>query len=457
MSSIPSTFRILGFKDAYVLMVGNILGIGIFTTTGYIAQYVSDPGYMILIWVIGGFISFCGGVTYAELSTRFPHAGGDFHYLTHAYHPILGFLFGWAALLVTYTGSIAVIAVGFSHYFLNFFGSEAREWHLAMPGIGTGITLHKIIAVLITLFFTYVNVRGVRSGALFQRFFTFLSLFVFGSYIIAGLTSPQGNWEHLTPAFQRFPDLGITSKLGVALIGVYFTYSGWTVLAYVAGEIQNYRRNIPRATWTGVATVTVIYILINIVYLYAMPLWSMENVIDIGHHVLLILRGAGLSIVFNIAILMAVLSTLNATVLSGARIYFAMSREKEFFPVFGKIHSIYNTPAAALWLQFGWTVILILTGSFNQLLTYTVFVMLGFGVLSGFALFLLRIKQETPVSHYLAWGYPYTTIFYMVIVLWIMFNTFLDQPLETMAGVVLVATGILFYWYFRKKFQKKYL
>jgi APA family basic amino acid/polyamine antiporter len=455
MSSPNQLARILSTRDTYMLIVGNIIGVGIFTTTGYIARFLSEPGLLMAIWVVGGFISFCGGISYAELSTRYPLAGGDFHYLSRAFHPLLGFLFGWSALLVTYTGSIAVISVGFGHYFLNVFPPQVKQFSLSIPLTGISLSLTKIIALAIGFIFSYSNVRGVRTGAIWQRFLTLLSILILLAYLVVGFSSPRGNWEHLAPLFPSRLSLNIFQKMGVALIGVYFTYSGWTVLAYLAGEIKDYQANIPRVTWLGVATVTLLYVLMNILYLYATPLTSMADIIDIGHRVLLILWGEKTSLLFTWVILIAVLSTLNATVLSGARIYYAMSQQGRFFPAIGSLHPQYGTPAKAIWLQYVWTVLLILSGSFNQLLTYTVFIMVCFGFLSGISLFLLRKRDSQRSDIYLAWGYPFTTLLYLLMTLWIMINTLQQQPRETLLGLLLVLVGVPFYFYFQRKTRNK--
>lgn len=440
-----------------MLIVGNIIGIGIFTTPGYIARHVSDPFMMIFVWIIGGFLSFCGGITYAELSTRYPVAGGDFHYLSHAFHPLLGFLFGWSALLVTYTGSIAVIAMGFSHYFLNFFHTDFGHFIFSIPYIGLSIDDTKIIAISICLIFSYMNVRGVKTGANWQNLLTILSILFLLVYIFLGFSSPRGNWQHVVISFPTSWSLNTFKKIGVALIGVYFTYSGWTVLAYIAGEIKDYQRNIPRVTWWGVATVTILYVAMNVLYLYGIPLHRMADIIDVGYQVLVVLWGQNVSFLFTGMILIAALSTLNATVLSGARITYAMSQERQFFSVFGRLHPSYRTPARAIWLQFSWTALLILSGTFNQLLTYTVFIMVCFGFSSGLSLFRLRAIKADQTDHYRAWGYPFTPLLYLLMTFWIMANTLLDQPKETLLGLLVVGIGVPFYFYFRGKTNQQHI
>ena len=455
MSTGKSLLRVLNTRDAYVLIVGNIIGIGIFTTTGYISQFVEHSATLILIWLLGGFLSFCGGLTYAELATRIPYAGGDFHYLSRAFHPLLGFLFGWSALFVTYTGSIAVISVGFAYYFLNFFPFEIQTFSVTLPGIGLKLTYIKFFAIGITFLFTYLNHRGVRKGVQWQGILTYSSIFIVLAYILIGFSSPKGEWMNMYPLFPAKISFSMLSRIGIALIGIYFTYSGWTVLAYVAGEVKDQKYAIPKATFSGVLTVVILYVLVNLVYLFAMPLIEMTDIVDIGYQAFETLWGNGLTAVFTVMILIAVTSTLNSTILSGARIYFAMSRQGLLFEKIGLLHEIFDTPSNALWLQFGWTVILIISGSFNQLLTYTVFVMVAFGALSGISLFILRRKHIQQEKPYLAWGYPITPIIFILITCWIMINTLVDQPQETLAGLILVGSGIPFFYYFRKKMIKK--
>jgi APA family basic amino acid/polyamine antiporter len=443
--------RVLTSRDAYMLIVGNIIGIGIFTTTGYISTYVQDSFTMLGIWILGGVLSFCGALTYSELSTRFPRAGGDFHYLGHAFHPLIGFLFGWSALLVTYTGSISVIAMGFGYYFLNFFSPEIQQLSWKISGIGLKVSLLKLIAISIVFVFTIINVRGVKLGANWQRVFTIGSITTLILYIVAGLSSSQGSWSNLQLSSLSMFSISSIPNIGEGLIGVYFTYSGWTILAYVAGEIENPRRNIPIASFAGVATVVFLYFFMNITYNYALPVPEMSGIVDIGFHTLQLLWGQAFSYIFTIIISIAIISTLNSTVLSGSRIYYAMSKNGQFFRRYGELHPRFGTPANALWIQFVWSSILILSGSFNQLLTYTVFVMVAFGFLSGIALILLRIRNKSSEQPYLAWGYPATIIVYIGFTLFIMLNTMIKQPVETIAGMVLVALGLPFYFYFSRR------
>jgi APA family basic amino acid/polyamine antiporter len=325
---------------------------------------------------------------------------------------------------------------------------------LSVPLAGFKLDLIKIISIGVIYVFTHLNIRGVQAGSFGQNILTFGSMSVLVLFIIFGFISHKGDWQNFVPFVSMDISLDHLSKFGVALVGVYFTYSGWTILAYVAGEIKRPSRSIPYATGWGVLTVLLLYLLINVVYILAFPPSQMQNIVDIGHVVFTTLWSEQLSEVFIIMIMIAVLSTLNATILSGARIYYAMSKNKRLFRWFGEIHSQYQSPANALKFQFFWTILLILSGSFNQLLTYTVFIMVVFGFLSGLSIFILRKKKEDRQGIYLAWGYPFTPIIYIIITGWIMVNTLRNQTLESAIGLILVAAGLPFYYYFSRKHRK---
>ncbi len=447
--------RSLNRFDAAMMIVGNMIGIGIFTTTGFNAQYLHSPAGLFLVWILGGLYAFCGALTYAELSSRFPRAGGDYLFLKHAYHPLAGFLFGWSTFTVTYSGSIATIAIGFAAYFVRILPGNFQQMALQIPLSGTEVSLPKPVALLVAFFLTLLNSRGIRKGAGFQNATTVLGIITLLAIIIAGFLSGRGNPAHFRPFFPDHFNPGEISLLGVALVGVLFTYSGWTVLVYIAEEIKNPRRNIPAAMGMAVGLVAALYILMNAVYLYAQPLREMPGTVEIGYRTIAILFGRNTSLLFSLIIMLMVLSSLNATILSGARVYFAMAREGLFFKPAGRLHPQYRAPANSLWLQFCWAAVLILAGTFDQLLTYTVFVMVLFSFLSGIALFILRrraARAGEPSSIYHAWGYPLIPLIYLGISVWLMANTLYHQPLGALAGVLIVLSGTPFYFYWKKNY-----
>lgn len=445
--------RSLNRFDAAMMIMGNMIGIGIFTTTGFNARYLHSPAGLFLVWILGGLYAFCGALTYAELSTRFPRAGGDYLFLKHTYHPLAGFLFGWSTFTVTYSGSIATIAIGFAAYFVRILPGDLPQMAWQMPLLGVEISLLKPVALLVVFFLTLLNGRGIRKGAGFQNATTVLGIVTLLAIIIAGFLSGRGNAAHFRPFFPNDFSPGELSLLGVALVGVLFTYSGWTVLVYIAEEIKNPPKNIPAAMAVAVSLVAILYIAMNAVYLYAQPLREMSGTVEIGYQTLAILFGRNTSLLFSLIIILMVLSSLNATILSGARVYFAMAREGLFFKPAGWLHPQYRAPANSLWLQFCWTAILILAGTFGQLLTYTVFIMVFFSFLSGIALFILRrraAREGEPSTIYHAWGYPVIPLIYLGISIWLMGNTLYHQPLGALAGILIVLSGTPFYYFWKK-------
>ncbi|MCK6619386.1 MAG: amino acid permease [Calditrichia bacterium] len=445
--------RSLNRFDAAMMIMGNMIGIGIFTTTGFNAQHLHSPAGLFLVWILGGIYAFCGALTYAELSSRFPRAGGDYLFLKHAYHPLAGFLFGWSTFTVTYSGSIATIAIGFAAYFVRILPGDLPQMTWRIPLLGAELSLLKPVALLVAFLLTLLNSRGIRKGAGFQNATTVLGIITLLAIIVAGFLSGRGNPAHFRPFLPDHFSPGEISMLGVALVGVLFTYSGWTVLVYIAEEIKNPRKNIPAAMGMAVGLVAALYILMNAVYLYAQPLREMPGTVEIGYRTLAILFGKNTSLLFSLIIMLMVLSSLNATILSGSRVYFAMAREGLFFNPAGRLHPRYRAPANSLWLQFCWATVLILAGTFDQLLTYTVFVMVLFSFLSGIALFILRrraVREGEPATVYHAWGYPVIALIYLGISAWLMGNTLYHQPLGALAGVLIVLSGTPFYFYWKK-------
>jgi APA family basic amino acid/polyamine antiporter len=445
--------RSLNKLDATMLIVGNMIGIGIFTTTGFISGYISSPAALFVVWIMGAFYSYCGALTYAELSSRFPVSGGDYHFLKKAYHPLLGFLFGWSTFTVTYTGSVATIAVGFATYALNFFPEIFQKWTVPVPFFSANFTSLKLIAIIITVIVTGINVRGVRRGAVFQNIIAISGVAVILMFVFLGFSKGQGNSGNFQPFF---PDniFAEIPALFVAMASIVFTYAGWTTIVYIAGEIKDPSKNIPAAMWISVTLVGFIYLLINVVYLYALPLSGMNDVVDIGFQSMQVLFNRDVGLLFAAIIVLLTLSSLNSTILSGARIYYAMAEEDRFFRFVGKLHPRFKVPAASLWVQCTWSIVLILSGTFNQLLTYTVFIIVLFSLLSGVALFILRRRQPPQDSIYLMKGYPVLPAVYVLFSAFITISILIHRPLESLIGIFIVSLGTPFFLFWEKRIKK---
>ncbi len=442
--------RQLGKFDAVMLVIGNVIGIGIFTTTGYVAGKVGCPAEFFLIWILGGLYALFGAMTYAELASRFPIAGGDYHYLKEAYHPLLGFLFGWAAFTVTYTGSIATIAVGFATYFLNLLPDSFRLLQVRFGGLLPELTAGKAVAIVIVMILTAVNTRGLKRGAFLQNVFTASGILILIGTAIWGFSTGNGSISHFQPFWSSVSGSAGLDKIGLALLGVIFTYSGWTVVVYIAGEIREPEKNIPASMAGAIALIMALYLLMNAVYLYAFPLHEMKDVVDIGFRTLTKLANSPVGGFFSLLIMLAVLSTLNANILSGPRIYYAMARENRFFRWAGELNPKRKIPEKGLWVQFAWTALLIYSGTFNQLLTYTVFVMVLFSFLSAISLFVLRAKKKNESAAYRIWGYPAVPGVFCLAAGAITLNTLFGRPLVALTGTGIILTGIPFYYYWIK-------
>lgn len=443
--------RSLNRFDAIMMLMGNMIGIGIFTTTGYIADYIQIPLYLFLIWILGAVYAICGALIYAELATQFPISGGDYHFLKSAYHPLLGFLFGWSTFTVTYTGSIATIAVGFATYFLNVMPMGMQHWNLPI-GLNIEINSLELTAILITIFLTWINALGIKQGARLQNIFTVVGVAIILGFVLLGFCSANANPKNFDPFLPHQLNINEITILGVALVSVVFTYSGWTTIVYIAGEIKDPNRNIPAAMGTSVLVVATIYLLVNGVYLLSMPLGEMKGIIDIGYRSMQALFGGNVGIVFSILIMLLTLSSLNSTILSGARIYYAMAKEGRFFKIASKLHPKFKVPGMSLWLQCLWSIVLILSGTFHQLLTYTVFIMVVFSFLSGGALFLLRRRNNNlSKTAYRIKAYPILLSFYMIVSAWIMITVLINRPMESTIGLIIVGLGVPFYYYWKRK------
>ncbi len=451
-----SLIRSLGRFDAVMMIMGNMIGIGIFTTTGFYSEYLNSPAELFLIWIFGALYSFCGALTYAEVVTRFPHAGGDYLFLNRAFHPLVGFLFGWSTFTVTYTGSIAAIAIGFSTYFSKLLPGDMTSILLQLPGVNWPLPTIKTVAIIMTFLLTWMNISGIRQGARFQNVFTLLGIATLLAFVSIGISSDAGSVNNFAPFIPQDLQLPGFSLLGVALIGVIFTYSGWTVLAYIAGEVKQPKQNIPLAMALAVLLVALLYMAVNGIYLYAQPLSEMSGKVEIGYQTLKVLFSTNTSAMFSLMIMLMVLSSLNSTILSGARIYYAMAKEGRFFKWAGYVHPKHRVPSKSLWLQFFWVVLLILLGKFNELLTFTVFVMVLFSSLAGVALFVLRKKYPNQKGIYHTWGYPIVPILYLIISFWILINTLFHRPGESVIGLLITLSGVVpFYVWWGGKNQDK--
>jgi len=433
MTKQPALIRSLGLFDATALVVGCIVGVGIFRTASSIAAHVQSPALTLVLWVFGGLLSLCGALCYAELAAMFPSSGGDYVYITQVYGRLWGFLFGWTKLFIERTGTIAILGVVFAEYVGRVIPSEAG-------------TLRWLAAGAIVLL-TVVNVAGVRWGKYVQNVFTVLKIGALVSLVIAGFSAASGqrtvslNWT-LPPL-----DLSQVQSLGVALIFVLWTYGGWTEAAYVAEEVKQPTRTVPRAIIGGVLLTTLLYVLVNWSYLLFIPIQELPRTPLVASSVMQgALGGAGATFIAWMVACSA-FGALNGYILTGARILYAIGKDHSLFTRLGAIHPTLHTPALALWANALIAIGLVFTKTFDQIMTYSTVVISVFFTLAVFGVILLRLRRPAHPRPYRAAGYPLTPILFCLTMIGFILDVCVKEPREAAFGFILLALGFpLYLW-----------
>jgi APA family basic amino acid/polyamine antiporter len=453
----PRLLRKLNLLDTTSLVIGAVIGSGIFMTTGFIADYLPSPGLILLVWLAGGFITLAGALTFAELGAMFPRAGGQYVYIREAYGPFAGYFFGWGFFWFIMGGGIAALAVGFAEffgYFVPALSTKSMLFETTVLGFHYSLSAGQLVAAASIIVLTGVNYFGVKSGAVVQNFFTFLrigsvvAILVFGFAIgrRAGITS-------LDRLFSGGPSFGLDliKLFGLALIAALWTYDGWYSVNCTAEEIKRPERNIPLGLILGTLVVTLIYFLMNIVYILALPVEKMRGVTRVGELASSQLFGAAATDVISAAIMISIFGCLSATILFGPRVYFAIAEDGLFFRSMTHIHPRYHVPSKALTGQAVWSCLLCLSGTYQALYEFVVFALVIFFAATGLAVIVLRRKQPQTPRPYRAWGYPVLPLLFVLINLAVFFNTVRAQPWKSLTGLIILSLGIPAYFYWIKK------
>jgi APA family basic amino acid/polyamine antiporter len=435
-----------------MLVVGNTIGVGIFTTSGVVAAHLPSPGWILLVWILGGLLSLAGALVWAELGAAFPHAGGEYVYLREACGPFWGFLCGWAAFLASTSGSIAVLAIALADYLEALLPAALGGnslWKITFDHWIYALSLNQVLGIGLVWLTSWVNYRGLHLGSFTQNILSVSKLLAIGGLLVAGMSFGNGSWQNFTPMFPDLMPQDGVSALGLALIPIVFTYTGWNAVAYIASEVRTPETTLPRSAMLGTIITIGVYLALNLLYLYAVPVGELKGVVQVGDVVAdALFGGAGWIIAVLIAISIA--SALNVMVLTGGWIYFAMARDGVFFPRAADLHPRFRVPGYALLLQAVWTSILILSGTFAQLLTYTTVVIVGFSIVTTVALFILRRQKPTLQRPYHVWGYPWVPALYVIASGGIFLNALWEQPIECFFGWLLCLVGVPAYWWWRR-------
>ena len=458
MNERPQLLRGLGLVSAISIVVGTIIGTGIFLTPSAIATQVGSVGLVFLVWIFAGLLSLAGALSYAELGAMIPEAGGEYVYLRRAYGPVWGFLYGWEAFVIGKTGSIATIATGFA-LFLGFFVGDVFRPLVSVPlGFATlNLTILQVIALTATIGLTVVNYIGVVLGGRVQTVFTVLKVLIVVGLAGFAFLSNRGDAGNFTPLLAMPKGAaGTLSAFGFALVGALWAYDGWNNLTMVASEIKDPGRNIPRALIFGTGAVIVIYLFINAAYFYMLPLEAIQSSASVGQDMARGALGAWGATLISLGMVVSAFATLNAAILSGARIPFAMARDGLFFRFTSTVHPAHRTPSKALILQAAFACLLILLlgndrDAFSRMFTYTIFGLWIFYGLTTASVFVLRHKEPDLPRPYKTFGYPWIPGAFVAVAAVFVVNTVYNSPADTGLGVLFILAGLPFYWWWKRK------
>jgi len=412
-----------------MLVMGGIIGTGIFMNPYVVAQRIHTPALVLGAWLVGGCIALLGGFIWAELADRMPQAGGQYAYLREAYNPLVAFLYGWVLLLVIQTGGMAAVTVTFSRYFLELAG-----WHGGEAVVG--------ITALALL--TLINCLGVRAGGTVQSGLMVLKIFAISLLVFAGafLVRAHITWK---PLLDRRPSLSLLSAFGAAMVPVVFAFGGWHTSTFAAGEMKNPRRDLPRALIIGVIGVALLYLSVNFVCVRVLGVATLAQTEAPASAVMRMAMGQRGATIIALGIALSTLGYLSQSVLTAPRVYFAMAKDKLFFRQLAEVHPKSQAPVLAITLQSIWTVVILATGSYDKILNYVTSMDVLFWALTAACLFILRRRQPARSAFPMP-GHPYSTALFCLACLAVVVNTVYTFPENTLIGFAILASGFPVYY-----------
>jgi basic amino acid/polyamine antiporter, APA family len=457
VTEVAGTQLVRGLKlfDATAIIVGSMIGSGIFIVSADMARQLGSSGLLLAAWGITAVMTILGALSYGELAAAMPRAGGQYVFLREAYGPLFGFLYGWTLFLVIQTGTIAAVAVGFAKFF-GLFAPWVSASNVLVPlPLGYRVSSQHLMAILVISLLTWVNCKGLREGATVQNVFTvakvggLLTLVVMGLILPANPAAVQSNFHRLIP--DSF-GLGLLSIMGAALVGSLFAADAWNNVTFTGSEVVNPRRNLPLSLFLGTAAVSLIYFAANVVYLRTLPLEAIASAPEdrVGTLAAQSLMGSGGLTFINVAILISTFGCTNGLILAGARVYYAMARDGLFFKRVGEVSPRSHTPVFSLIVQAVWACLLVLSGTYNNLLDYVIFAALLFYVLTVTGLFILRKKRPEMERPYKAFGYPVLPAVYVLLAALVMVDLLVVKPRFTWPGLMIVVTGVPVFFLWKK-------
>lgn len=453
----PSLIRGLSLLDSILLLAGGIIGSSIFLTAKDIAGPLPHPALFLLVWVLGALVSLCAALAFAELGSMFPDSGGQYVYLREAFGDLIAFLYGWMLFAVANGGTIAALSVASAAYLGGIF-PEISEQRVVITAAGITLTRAHVFGLLSIVLVTWINVMGLRRGAVLQNVATWAKFVAIAAFVILGFVIGKGSWGHFLQHGGP-TSAGVTmgmstnqllSALGIGLIAVFWAYDGWVYITWVAGEVRDPRRNVPRAMALGIVVVAVVYIAMNMTYVYAMPLTEVAKHETIAYAAAAALFSPGAANWLSAVIALSCFGAMASCTLSGARVYYAMATDGVFFRRMAEVHPRWRTPALSLIGQGVWACLLTVSGRYDQLYTYVIFGMVLSYTLTVIGLFVLRWKRPEIPRPYRCTGYPWLPGVYVLLGAWWTVNTIWKRPTEALASGIIVLLGVPGYLYWKR-------
>ncbi|ODS55725.1 MAG: amino acid permease [Acidobacteria bacterium SCN 69-37] len=447
--SKPVLVRQLSYLSATALVISNMIGVGIFTTTGFLAGDLGEPWLVIGIWFVGAALALAGALCYSELAVNFPRSGGEYVYLTEAWGPTWGFINGWVSFFAGFSAPIAAAVLAICAYLAVFFpalGAGTPAFASLSLGIATiEIGPLQLVACAIVLAFTAINIVGASQVAAVQNALTITKLAVIGSLLLLGFTLGNGDWGHFSEGMTRTSSTPLATQFATSLVFVFYGYSGWNAAVYVAEEIRRPERTLPLALITGTITVALIYAALNVLYIYATPLAGMAGVQAVGAGAAIALFGERAGGWFSIAMALSLLATVNAMSMIGPRVYYAMAQNNAFFPVAARLHPRWQSPWVAVVAQGACCCLLILTGTFESLASYIGFTLFFLSALAVLAIFKFRRRPGWKRSRWVDVAYPAIPLLYVAMNGWVFYFFARSGQVEGWWAIATVAAGALVY------------
>ncbi len=470
MSIQNSLQKKIGFWSATAIIIGSIIGSGIFMKPATMAAQLGSPIWLMLVWIIAGLFSLCGALIFAELGAMWPETGGIYTYFRRMFGDFFSFLYGWSAFAVINTAAVAAIAfvcAQYSNYFLRLPGLDAAtetSWAWHIPFIGTLYPLQNIqvkaIAIFIVLGLALLNYRSVKGGSSFQLISTIVKLTVIAALIAGIFFSGKGDVQNFFHTENPRQGVALLSGIIAAMTGAFMAYDGWINITFVAGELRQPQKNIPKSLLLGVTTCIIVYVIVNLAYLYALPVDQMAGSTVIASDAMTMVLGNTSGALIAAMIVICTLGAVNGNLMATCRVTYAMGRAKVFWPWTGRTHSRYQTPGNAVLLHAIWSCLFVITGSFDMLADMFVFVTWVAYLFGAIGIFLMRKKMPEEPRPYRIWGYPWVPIlfiafsgFYLVSTIWNDIANYLAgrQPLiNSLLGLLITAMGLPLYFYYRK-------